>query len=45
MPCRGYEPGSPEEWLLYAKSELALARTADSPDSHIGTMSLCSTRV
>ncbi|NNJ84254.1 MAG: HEPN domain-containing protein [Gammaproteobacteria bacterium] len=32
MPERKPEPGSPDEWLLYAKSDLALARTDGSPD-------------
>nr|VFK17262.1 MAG: HEPN domain-containing protein [Candidatus Kentron sp. LPFa]VFK32509.1 MAG: HEPN domain-containing protein [Candidatus Kentron sp. LPFa] len=32
MPDRKHEPGSPGEWLSYAKSDLALARTDGSPD-------------
>nr|VFJ44137.1 MAG: HEPN domain-containing protein [Candidatus Kentron sp. DK] len=32
MSDQKHEPGSPGEWLSYAKSDLALARMADSPD-------------
>nr|VFK18345.1 MAG: HEPN domain-containing protein [Candidatus Kentron sp. LPFa] len=32
MPDRKHEPGSPGEWLSYAKSDLTLARTEGSPD-------------
>ncbi len=31
MPCEGPLPGSPEDWLRYSYSDLALARVRRSP--------------